>query len=329
MVHSRSAVTLRTLSPTPAPPPPPPPLSRRPRPRRSIGFLEGAIWFLVGMAGGAAIILCLVVAWFLLVSAPRTNILLLGVDRRPGESGPSRTDTMILTSVYPRGPSVAMLSIPRDLWVTLPDGSENRINTAYHFAELEEPGSGPTAAMSTVRANFGVSVHRYVLIDFEGFVRLVDAAGGIKIDVPERLVDFEFPTDDFGVTTVTIEAGPQQMDGLTSLAYARIRHGSSDFKRAERQQLVIEAFVAQLLRPATILRYPAIIAATAGSVGSDISPLLALRLAPTLLRVGPSGIERRVIQDEMVQPYITSDGASVQLPVWEAINPALLELFGE
>ena len=91
--------------------------------------------------------------------------------------------------------------------------------------------------MQTVRSNFGVDVHHYARIDFAGFVKIIDAVGGIDIDAPHPLIDYEYPTDDYGATTVEFAAGPQHMDGECALAYARIRHGSSDFQRAGRQLL--------------------------------------------------------------------------------------------
>jgi anionic cell wall polymer biosynthesis LytR-Cps2A-Psr (LCP) family protein len=183
--------------------------------------------------------------------------------------------------------------------------------------------------MATVRSNFGVDVHHYVRIDLMGFVRIVDALGGIAIDVPGPLIDYEYPTYDYGTTVVEFEAGPQHMDGERALAYARIRHGSSDFQRAERQQLVIEAIFRRLLSPAAWVRLPLVMAAVGQSVDTDMNALQVLLLAPTLLRVGPSDLDRRVIQGEMVQPYTTDGGGSVQLPVWEEINPVLLEMFGQ
>jgi LCP family protein required for cell wall assembly len=260
---------------------------------------------------------------------PRTNLLILGLDRRPDDPAfASRTDTLILMTVYARKNYVGMLSIPRDLWVTLPDGSANRINTAHFFAEANAPGAGPAAAQQTVQSNFGVDVPHYLRIDFAGFVSIIDAVGGIDVDVPAPLFDNEYPTYDYGVTTVSFDAGPQHFDGERALAYARIRHGSSDFQRAERQQLVIEAFIARLTQPDVWPRLPALLRAVGESVDTDLSLLEMLRLAPTFLRVGPSGLDQRVVEGAMVQPFTTEGGASVQLPVWEAINPVLLEMFG-
>jgi LCP family protein required for cell wall assembly len=300
---------------------------RRRRPNQLAQFVQG---WLIGFVGGGVLLCAALATFVVLFPLGRTNVLILGVDRRPQETTfVTRTDTMILATVDPAHTYAGMLSIPRDLMVTLPDGSTGRINTAHFFAEADETGSGPAAAVNTVRSNFGVDVHRFVRIDLIGFVRIVDALGGVTIDVPNPLIDYEYPTYDYGTTVVAFEAGPQHMDGERALAYARIRHGSSDFQRAERQQLVMAALVGQALKPTTWLRAPLIAAAVTDAVYTDVSLADVVRMAPTLLLVGPAKLDSRVIQDEMVQPFTTDGGASVLLPVWENINPVLLEMFGQ
>jgi len=310
---------------------PPIPVARPahyPRRRGGLGaFVRG---WLIGFLGGALVMGALAVALLIGVPPQRTNILLLGLDRRPDEATTaSRSDTMILMTVNPPGRYVGMLSIPRDLYVPQQEGGLDRINTAYFYGELALPGSGPAMAMQVVQSNFGVTVDRYVRIDFTGFVRIIDAMGGIDIDVPHPLIDTEYPTYDYGTTTVSFDAGQQHMDGEQALAYARIRHGSSDLERAERQQLVITTALARLMQPSAWPRLPAVAIAVDQSISTDLSPLDMARLAPTLLSVGPSKIDRQVIEGDMVQSYTTEAGADVLLPVWENINPLLLTMFGQ
>src|SRR6185436_20076364 len=286
-------------------------------------------WYARGLIGGLGVIAFLLVILFLFPS-PRMNILVLGLDRRAAEKTfVSRTDTMILATVDPSQPYVGMLSIPRDLYILLPSGQNGRINTAHFFAEAEAAGTGPEAAMQTVRSNFGVTVNRFVRLDFAGFVKIVDAMGGVTIDVPAPVSDNAYPTEDGGTQFISFEAGPQHMDGQQALIYARTRHSSSDFERAKRQQLVIQACFNRLLQPGAWVRLPLILAAVNASVDTNLTPIDILRLAPTLLRVGPAGLDRRVIEGNMVQPNTTPNGGAVQLPVWENINPVLKEMFGE
>lgn len=317
------------LAPTAPHPPVPigePPVAIR-APRR--GCLARVAWPLTCGCGTLGALVAVVMLILTVFASGRTNVLLLGLDRRPNEGDISRTDTMMLVTVYPRENYVGALSIPRDLWVEIPGVGENRINTAHFFAENALAGSGPAAAVHTVEHNFGVAVHRHARIDFQGFVRIVDAMGGIEVDAPNALIDYEYPTEEYGITTVSFEPGRQHMDGERALAYARIRHGSSDFKRAERQQRVLQAIMRKLSQPTTWPRLPAVWVAVQSSVDTDVQVFDVLRLAPTLLAVAPEDWDRRVIEDEMVQPYRTEGGASVLLPVWEAIVPVLVEMFGE
>ncbi len=303
--------------------------ARRARPRRSSGCAQYVIGFWIGYLGAA---LGLVVGLFVLnyfFPPARLNVLLIGLDRRPGESAVARADTLIITTVDPARPYVGMLSLPRDLWVTLPDGSQNRINTAHFFAEAAAEGTGPAAAVNTVASNFGLSLNRYVRIDFVGFVRIIDSVGGITVNVEHPLVDYDYPTYDYGTQTISFEVGEQHLDGERALQYARSRHSSSDFDRAKRQQIVIAAFARRLLEPDAWLRFPALFAAVSTSIDTNLTPIEMITALPTLILVGPDGIDRQVVEGNMVQPYTTEGGASVQLPVWETINPLLLDMFGE
>jgi LCP family protein required for cell wall assembly len=245
------------------------------------------------------------------------NVLVLGVDERPQEDPPFRSDTMILTGFNPTRREVAVMSIPRDLWITLPDGNPNRINTAHFFG-------GPEWAKETVRSNFGVPLAYYVRLNFDGFVSIIDAMGGVPIDVPERLYDENYPTADYGVTTIDIPAGEQVMDGATALIYARSRYSTSDFDRGRRQQEIIAAIQRQLLNPSTWGRYPAVFAAAQSAITTDIPQGEWPALTLILLR---SEVHRVAIEHEDTQDFVTDVGAQVLLPVWEAINPKLARYF--
>ncbi|HUN24551.1 MAG TPA: LCP family protein [Anaerolineales bacterium] len=267
--------------------------------------------------------------WLWLFPPPPTNILLIGLDQRPGESVASRTDSLILTRVDLEKNHLVLVGIPRDLWVVLPDGSQNRINTAHYFAELNESGSGPLAAVDTVSANFGLTLHYYVRVNFDGFRALIDSIGGIEINIEKRIYDDLYPTDDYGYQTIVFEPGLQTLNGEQALQYARTRHGSSDFERAKRQQQVIAAFISRLYKPTTWFRLPAIWAAFQSAIQTNLSPLMLAKVAYATMRLGTENIERVVLEPPMVQGFITDAGASVQLPQWQQINPVLLELFGE
>jgi anionic cell wall polymer biosynthesis LytR-Cps2A-Psr (LCP) family protein len=153
----------------------------------------------------------------------RTNLLVLGVDRRPDESTTaSRSDTLILLTVIPTRPYVGMLSIPRDLWVDIPGFGPNRINAAYFLAEAAQPGSGARAAVETVRSNFGVDVHGYASLDFTGIIGFVDALVVTSTWRPRRRLDQE----------------SSSLDRTQALAFAGTVK-PDDFFRMEREQILL------------------------------------------------------------------------------------------
>lgn len=257
--------------------------------------------------------LALFIIYFL---APlRTNILLLGTDDSPERGAVGRTDTIILTTIVPTVPYVGMLSIPRDLWVNIPEVGEQRINTAYFFAEANQPGSGAGSAMQTIRNNFGVSVRYYAVIHMFGLISAVNALGGVDIRLDSGMGD--------------LPAGIHHLDGLQALAFVRERSSSDDFSRMKRTQILIVATAGKALRPANWRNLPNFLYAVIQTVDTNI-PLWQLpRLVFTLLRVPFFGVDSRTITREMVVPFQTSGGAQVLAPNWDAINPLLMEMFGQ
>lgn len=180
------------------------------------------------------------------------NILLIGVDKRAEPEEGIRSDTLILVRLHPGEKWASMLSIPRDSVVNIPNLGEAKINTAYSYGytnavSIYGEGTEPDAAggalvAETVEQFLGVRVDYTAQVDFQGFVQLVDALGGITIDVSKPLLDAEFPTDEgYGVERIYIPAGLQVMNGRTALVYARSRHSSNDFERSKRQQQVLRA----------------------------------------------------------------------------------------
>ncbi|MCP4536112.1 MAG: LCP family protein [Chloroflexi bacterium] len=267
------------------------------------------------------------VLWQWSATLSRTNVLILGIDRRPEEGNVVRSDTIVLATIYPRGPRTALLSIPRDLYVEIPGHGSNRINTAHFWGENKVEGNGPTLAMQTVVQNLGVPVHHYVRVDFDGFRAIVDAVGGIDIVVEDPIVDNEYPTADYGTIQIEIPAGTQRMDGETALRYARSRHGSSDFDRVKRQQQVLIALAQRMLEPGAWLKLPLVYQAILNHAETDMTGQDLLLMAPTLYRTGSDNIEHHVIDHEMARPWTSPTGGAVLLPEWELISSLVQELF--
>ena len=263
----------------------------------------------------------------------RINILLLGEDRRPSEQGPSRTDTIILISVEPNFKTVSMLSIPRDLWVPIPGYGEGRINTANIIGEKNGyPGGGPALAKKTVQYNFGVPVHYYVKINFEGFKRIIDLIGGIDIYVEKEINDPTYPAyDGYGYEPLYIPAGWHHMNGDLALKYARTRHGSSDFDRLRRQQQIIMAVRERVMSldliPKLLPKLPELAQSFSDSIQTDIPMDVILELAAIAREIEPQNIKRAVIDSSMCLSTVTPAGADVLIPLREKIRPLIEELF--
>ena len=258
----------------------------------------------------------------------RVNILLLGIDRRPGEHGPWRSDTMLLASADPAANSASMLSLPRDLWVPIPGFEENRINMAHYVGDAKEyPGGGPALAKKTVQYNFGVPVNYYVRVDFDGFRKILDAIGGIDIDVESEIIDDKYPDEYYGYDPLYIAAGRQHMDGELALKYARTRHGSSDFDRAKRQQQVLLAVRDKALQLNLLPKLPELMVLLADTVETDLQPNEILNLAQIGLNIGQDNVRSAVIDQNMTLRHVTPTGADVLLPKRDKIRPLIDEMF--
>lgn len=194
----------------------------------------------------------------------RINILLLGIGGK-GHEGSNLTDTIIVASYKPSTNEVGMMSIPRDLLVPIPGYGWRKVNNLYSIAEYNDRGTGGDYAKQIISQIFDVQIPYYIRIDFNGFTQLVDLVGGIDVDVPNTLSDYQYPIpgrekapEDERYEHLYIEAGAQHFDGQTALKYVRSRHGQgeegSDFARAKRQQLVIEALMDKVFSLNTLLR---------------------------------------------------------------------------
>lgn len=174
----------------------------------------------------------------------RINIILLGMGG-PGHNGPYLTDTMVLASYQPSTKKAALFSLPRDMIVALQPGDYRKINSIYSIGESQGEGQGGQLVKEVVGKNLNIDIQYYVAVDFKGFVEMVDAIGGIEVEVDKSFVDYQFPTEDYKYQEVSFKAGEQKMDGLTALRFARSRHGNngegSDFARIKRQQKIITA----------------------------------------------------------------------------------------
>ena len=261
----------------------------------------------------------------------RVNILLVGIDRRPGEAFVSRTDSMMVISVDPESESMSILSIPRDLYVQIPGYGQDRINTAVVYGSREgDYLDGAALAMQTVSSNLGIPVQHFIMVDFGAFVRIIDLLEGVDVQVPYDINDSLYPDMDYGYDPLFIPAGLQHFDGQTALKYARTRHADSDFNRAYRQQQVLFAARNKALTMGVgemILRAPSLYREVESGIRTDLSLEQLVRLAKTVSDIPSDNTQSRVLDQDYVTSFRTPAGASVQLLNSDVAMPMIQELF--
>ncbi|MCC7370949.1 MAG: LCP family protein [Chloroflexi bacterium] len=257
---------------SPAPAPAPAPARAVPPARQGRSARQGRLAIVLLRRALPRLVLALVILGMLiaggvwLLAPARVSLLVLGSDARPDElqhGMAGRTDTLLLVVADRELDGLTMISIPRDLWVSIPGYGEERINAAY-------PLGGAVTAERAVGDVLGVPVGRSLAIGLQGVRDVVDAAGGVEIDVPQPIHDAAYPTDDYGIMVLDIPAGRQWMDGETALRYARTRHQDSDFGRMARQQQVISALRARLLQPLNWWRIPAVMLAARRAAQTNV-----------------------------------------------------------
>ncbi len=189
-----------------------------------------------------------------LVEGKRTNILVLGVDARPGQDNiHSRADTILLVSIDPNLKRVAIVSIPRDTRVKV-KGNTDKINAASVYG-------GPELVEQLVGELLSIKVDYYVEMDFSGFKNVIDALGGVEIDVPQRMYK---PSED-----IDLQPGLQRLNGRQALGFVRFRdYTYGDIGRTEAQQQFLKALAKEVLQPKTITKLPGMVSEVAASLAS-------------------------------------------------------------
>jgi LCP family protein required for cell wall assembly len=243
-----------------------------------------------------------------LTSGP-LNVLVLGVDTRPdSEEMGSRTDTIMLVQVVPRTGDVKLLSVPRDLLVEVKPGEEDRINAAYNYGGVDE-------TIATLENYSGVPVDHYATIDFEGFEKVIDAMGGIRVDVGEG----QFPEK------WRMGEGVQRLNGHKALIYARYRGTpGADLDRMQRQRELVAALRSEALRWHTVKTLPQIMEVMNENVKTDLDLDGALTLGQILIRRGRHA--EMTSQQLKGTPKTLPNGDEVLIPDEEA-NEQILDEF--
>ena len=255
----------------------------------------------------------------------RINILILGIGG-PEHEGPNLTDTIIIASIEPstpQGGKAALISVPRDMYGKSENLGSAKINSFYALGQ-ERENLGGEYMKQVIEEMFDLPIHYFIRIDFNGFIEFIDAISGIDVEVERAFTDYQFPAPNYKTQTVSFTEGLQHFDGLTTLQFARSRHGTngegSDFARARRQQKIILAVKDQLMEKKTLLR-PAkikrILSALGDTIETDMEPWEIIKFADILKTVSADTIIEKVLDDAPGGPLYQgfgADGAFLLIP---------------
>lgn len=267
-------------------------------------------------------------------SDERLNVLVLGVDAAPGRTT-VLTDTMMVVSFDPVGKTASMVSLPRDL-VNVPLGGGDdfgpKLNSLMSYADhhpADFPKGGLRTLQDAIGELLGIPIHYHATIEFEGFIHMVDAVGGVDITVARPIVDPGY--DGFGADGRgwSITEGKHHLDGVDALAYARSRKsaGESDFTRAGRQQQIIVALKNAATDGGSVFwELPGLLGAVGDSIRTDVPIERLPQLAAAIDEMGSGGITRAVISHPLVRSVDTRYGSSL-MPDLPAIRDVAARLF--
>lgn len=213
------------------------------------------------------------------------NIMIMGVDRRADDVG--RSDTLMVLTYNPADKKASLLSLPRDTRVHIEKNDYDKINHAYAYG-------GHELTKKTVEAFLNVPVDYYVMIDVHAFEKIIDAVGGVDIDVEKRMY-YEDPWDDDGGLIIDLYPGKQHMDGKTAIQYVRYRDGEGDIGRITRQQKFIKAFMSQIISPSILPKLPEIIQNISSAIQTDMPIDKMISLMTDLPTVQQNGLNSTMV----------------------------------
>ncbi|MBX7253429.1 MAG: LCP family protein [Candidatus Promineofilum sp.] len=244
-----------------------------------------------------------------------TNILLLGKDQN-ADGSDARTDTMIIVSINREAQTASMISLPRDLYVYMPNRIMGRLNTAINLGGVE-------LLEQTILYNFGIPIHYHAQVDFDGFKQIVDLLGGVTMAVSCPLQDWRLispeldPTLEENWEQFKLEAGIHQMDGDLALWYARSRLTTNDFDRGRRQQQLLQAMLNQSVDLGLVAKAPELWSTFHDVVETNMDIGRILQLASMAPAVRDNGVQHLYLAGKMQAWTVPDTGAAVQLPIWE------------
>ena len=250
----------------------------------------------------------------LLTAKDKATIMIMGVDERSDDVG--RSDTLMVATIDPARKEAALLSIPRDTRVAIPRNGYDKINAAYAYG-------GEQLTQRTVEDFLGIRIDHYIIVNIHAFQKIVDAIGGIDIDVEKRMY-YEDPWDDDGGLIIDLRPGMQHMDGKTAVTYVRYRDEEGDIGRVKRQQKFMRACMDAVTTPAILPRLPGIIASVIDSVKTDLSVRQMLEFIGTLKESQAKGLRTEMVPGRPL--YINE--ISYWIPDMGQLRRSMVDLLG-
>ena len=236
----------------------------------------------------------------MLVAKDKATVMIMGVDERADDVG--RSDTLMIATLDPDKNQAALLSVPRDTRVKIKGHGFDKINAAYAYG-------GRKLTQETIENLLNTHIDHYIKFNVHGFTKIIDALGGIDIDVEKRMY-YEDPWDDDGGLYIDLQPGMQHMDGKTAITYVRYRDEEGDIGRIKRQQNFMKAVMDKLVSPTIIPKLPAIVSAVSDSVETDMSVSEILSFLGTLQDAKDNGLKSEMLPGKPV--YI--EGISYWVP---------------
>ncbi len=253
----------------------------------------------------------------------RVTILLIGSDTR-GNGEVARSDTLILVTINPETKQVSMLSIPRDLLVTIPNYGKGKINAAYAYGSSSTL-TGPGVAAATIEYNFGVTIDYFAEVNTTGLARIIDTVGGVTLDVATPIKDDEYPGAGTNYIRVLFQTGLQHMDGTTAVHYARTRHDDSDFARGDRQRQLLMALRSQAVGLNLLPKAPKLLGQLGDTFRTDLSPTQVLALAKLGSKVASDDIHSYNLANATTVSWLPGQPYYL-IPNWDAIHKILNQM---
>lgn len=258
-------------------------------------------------------------------------VLLMGADTAV-QTNNGRTDVLMLAAINPSANTVSFLSIPRDLYVLLPDDTVGRINTAYALGELQQASNGPDALISTIRYNLGVVVDYWARVDFADFRQIIDDLGGVELIVDCAIQDWRLREPDLDPTIednweqFTLPVGNHTVDGDLALWYARSRRTSSDFDRGRRQQALLQALWHRIRSLGLETQLHDVWPQLLELVDTNMPLETMLELLPVGLSLSAGQIAHFTLHSGVeVRPWSSPQGSSVLAPNRDALQATLTQ----